>query len=52
MKNIDKTNYDGYSKYDQIVSQTYEESRRFEKHWHEENKFIESYLKKIRSINY
>jgi ubiquinone/menaquinone biosynthesis C-methylase UbiE len=38
--------YDGYYKYDNLVSTNYDESRQSERHWIEENKFIEDYINK------
>jgi ubiquinone/menaquinone biosynthesis C-methylase UbiE len=39
-------NYDGYYKYDRQVADSYDETRRDEKHWQMEDKFVKNYFKK------
>ncbi len=45
MQNIKKHPYGGYYKYDEAVAKTYDNDRSTEKHWIEENAFVEQYFK-------
>lgn len=39
-------NYDGYSKYDNLVANTYDQDREKEEHWVKEGEFIEEHYRK------
>lgn len=43
-KDLKSQDYDGYHKYDKNVAKNYEKHRQDEKHWKEEDKFIENYI--------